>query len=84
MRLAYAHCFIGKLYMQAVFIGSRVNGNCFYAHFSAGADYPQCYFAPVGNKYFFKHEKVIENEQLKMKNAALFAAFLHATFYIPN
>jgi hypothetical protein len=41
--------------MQTIFIGGRINGYSFNAHFAAGSDYPQGNFASVGYKYFLKH-----------------------------
>jgi hypothetical protein len=52
LRLADANGFIGKLYVQAVLVGSRINGNGFDAHFAAGADDPEGNFPPVGDQYF--------------------------------
>jgi hypothetical protein len=54
-RFSDTNSFICKFYMQTIFIGGRINGYSFNAHFAAGSDYPQGNFASVGYKYFLKH-----------------------------
>jgi hypothetical protein len=43
--------------VQTFLVGSAIHGHSFYAHLFAGAYDAQGYFATVGDKYFFEHER---------------------------
>ena len=69
--------FIGEFDMQTIYIGFRVYGYGFNAHFFTGSDNPQRYFSSIGYEYFLKHGT--SNEELNNEKAFLIARFL---FYI--
>ena len=50
-----ANSFISKPNVQAVGISSRVNSDCFNAHFLTSPNHAECNFPAIGNQYFLEH-----------------------------